>query len=112
MLLRRKACLIRALATPSVTLMVFGLLLLIFPDSASVIIAYGVGGDVEDVGNVFRYDEDRGLHYLGYMASDAWNDDVGACVNFVLSSCALSPDGTRLAVGGCDRLACAFICQL
>lgn len=27
-----------------VTLMVFGLLLLIFPDSASVIIAYGVGG--------------------------------------------------------------------
>lgn len=75
-------------------------------------IAYGVGGDVEDVGNVFRYDEEHGLHYLGYMASDAWNDDVGACVNFVLSSCALSPDGTRLAIGGCDRMACAFVCHL
>ena len=34
---------VRILAMP-VTIMVFGLLLLIFPDSASVIIAYGVGG--------------------------------------------------------------------
>lgn len=34
---------VRHLAMP-VTLMVFGLLLLVFPDSASVIIAYGVGG--------------------------------------------------------------------
>ena len=33
----------KQLAMP-VTLMVFGLLLLIFPDSASVLIAYGVGG--------------------------------------------------------------------
>ena len=34
---------VKQLAMP-VTLIFFGLLLLIFPDSASVIIAYGVGG--------------------------------------------------------------------
>ena len=75
-------------------------------------VAYGGGGDVEDVGNIFRYDEKRGLHYLGYMASDPWDDDVGACANFVLSACAISPDGTRLAVGASDRLACAYVLVL
>ena len=75
-------------------------------------VVYGVGGDVEDVGNVFRYDEKNGLVYLGYLASDAWDDEVGTCVNFVLSSCAVSADGTKLAVGGRDRLACAFIVTL
>ena len=74
-------------------------------------IAYGVGGDVEDVGNVFTYDDARGLRYLGYMASDAWNDDVGATANFVLSACAISPDGERLAVGACDRLASVYVCK-
>ena len=75
-------------------------------------IVYGVGGDVEDIGNVFRYDEKNGLIYLGYVASDVWNDNVGTCVNFVLSSCSLSADASKLAIGGCDRLACVFVLTL
>lgn len=72
---------------------------------------YGVGGDVEDIGNLFTYDEKAGLLYKGYMASDAWNDDIGACANFIPSAIAISPDGSRVAVGGADRLACVFICE-
>lgn len=75
-------------------------------------VAYGVGGDAEDIGNVFRFDDQNGLRYLGYMASDAWNDDAGAAANFVLSACAISPDGTQLAVGACDRLACVYVCEM
>lgn len=40
------------------------------------------------------------------------DDAVGTCANFVLSACALSPDGTRLAVGACDRLACVYVITL
>ena len=75
-------------------------------------IAYGVGGDVEDIGNVFKYTECEGLHYLGYLCCDVANDNVGVCANFVLSSCALSPDGKKLAVGARDRLSCVYVCTL
>ena len=75
-------------------------------------IAYGVGGDEEDIGNVFRYTDEDGLHYLGYMCCDIANDNVGTCANFVLSCCSCSPDGKILAVGTQDRLACAYICTM
>lgn len=75
-------------------------------------ICYGVGGDVEDVGNIFTYDEHNGLRYLGYMSSDPWNDETGSCANFVLSSIAVSPDGAKLAIGACDRLACVYVIDL
>lgn len=74
-------------------------------------VAYGVGGDVEDVGNVFRYTEKEGLQYLGFMSCDVANNDVGTCVNFILSSCVLSPDGKKLAVGACDRMSSVYICE-
>ncbi|MBR5288123.1 MAG: hypothetical protein IKU34_05965 [Clostridia bacterium] len=45
------------------------------------------------------------------MASDVWNDDVGATASFVLSACVVSPDGELLAVGTCDRLASVYICK-
>ena len=75
-------------------------------------VLYGVGGDVEDVGNVFRYDDRNGLVYLGYMASDSWTDSIGTAANFVLSAIAVSPDGKKIAVGACDRLACVYICKM
>ncbi len=75
-------------------------------------VLWGVGGDEEDVGNIFRYDEERGLEYLGYMASDSWTDSVGTAANFVLSAAAVSPDGKKIAVGACDRLACVYICRM
>ena len=75
-------------------------------------VAYGVGGDKEDIGNVFKYTDEEGLIYLGYMCCDVANDQVGVCANFNLSSCAISDDGTKLAIGSDDRLACAYICEL
>jgi len=75
-------------------------------------IAYGVGGDTEDIGNVFRYTEAEGLRYLGYVSCDRPDDDTGTCANFVLSCCALSPDGCTLAIGAADRLSCVYICKM
>lgn len=75
-------------------------------------VAYGVGGDVEDVGNIFKYTDEEGLSYLGCMICDTADNDVGVCANFVLSSCALSPDGTKLAIGAMDRLSCVYICDI
>lgn len=75
-------------------------------------VAYGVGGDTEDIGNVFSYTDNEGLKYLGFMSCDVADDNVGVCANFVLSSCALSPDGTKLAVGAMDRLATVYVCKL
>ena len=75
-------------------------------------VVYGVGGDIEDIGNVFKYTDDEGLIYLGYMCCDKADDEVGVCVNFVLSSCAISPDGKHLAIGGADRLSSVYICEI
>ena len=75
-------------------------------------VVYGVGGDVEDVGNVFKYTDEEGLIYLGTASCDLPDDEVGTCANFVLSSCAVSPDGTTLAVGACDRLACVYVYKI
>lgn len=75
-------------------------------------VVYGVGGDVEDIGNIFKYTEKEGLHYLGCMICDKPNDNVGVCTNFVLSSCAISPDGKHLAIGGADRLSSVYICDI
>lgn len=36
----------------------------------------------------------------------------GVCANFVLSCCALSPDGKTLAIGSADRLYCVYICKM
>ena len=75
-------------------------------------VVYGVGGDVEDIGNVFRYTEKNGLEYLGYMCCDVADDNVGVCANYVLSCCDISKDGKYLVVGSCDRLACVYVCEL
>lgn len=75
-------------------------------------IAYGVGGDTEDIGNVFRYTDTEGLTYLGYVCSDRPDTEAGVCASFVLSACALSPDGKQLAIGACDRLSCIYLCDM
>lgn len=75
-------------------------------------IAYGVGGDAEDIGNVFRYTDAEGLRYLGYISCDRPDDDTGTCANFVLSCCALSPDGCTLAIGAADRLSSVYLCRM
>ena len=75
-------------------------------------VVYGVGGDTGDIGNIFKYTEKEGLTYLGYMCCDKGDDDVGVCANFILSACAISPDGKHLAIGGADRLSCVYVCDI
>lgn len=70
------------------------------PDGSKV---YGVGGHEDDIGMVFSYDETEGLRWLGH-ASYAPPSDDGAFHCSVLSCCAISPDGKRLAIGSDERL--------
>ncbi len=72
-------------------------------------IAYGVGGDQYDVGNLFSYSEKDGLKYLGVTICDRADDDIGTCASFYPTCCAISPDGKTVAVGVGDRLSCVYI---
>ena len=64
---------------------------------------YGVGGHDDDMGMVFSYCEEEGLRWLGHVSYAAPSDD-GAYHCSILSSCAISPDGKRLAIGSDERL--------
>ena len=70
------------------------------PDGSAV---YGVGGDRDDIGILFSYDETNGLRWLGHVSYDAPCAFSPVHCN-VLSACAVSPDGKTLAVGSGDRL--------
>jgi len=70
------------------------------PDGSAV---YGVGGDVDDIGMVFRYDETRGLRWLGHVSYGAPAAFSPVHCN-ILTACAISPDGKMLAIGSGDRL--------
>lgn len=70
------------------------------PDGKKV---YGVGGHDDDMGMVFSYDETEGLRWLGHVSYAAPSDD-GAYHCSILSSCAISPHGKRLAIGSDERL--------
>ena len=75
-------------------------------------VLYGVGGDEEDIGNVFKYTDKEGLKYLGYMNCDRIDDNAGTCANFILTSIAISPDGKKIAVGSGDRLSTVYILEM
>lgn len=69
---------------------------------------YGVAGDPDSLGMIFCYDNENGLHLLG------WNHfEDGAGKESIGVSCepcciAISPDDTRIAVGMRDHLGCAY----
>ncbi len=75
------------------------------PDGRKV---YGVAGDPDSLGMIFVYDSESGLQLLG------WNHfEDGAGEESIGVSCepcciAVSPDGTRIAVGMKDRLGCVY----
>lgn len=72
-------------------------------------IAYGVGGDVEDIGNLFSYNESQGIRYLGVTTCDKADDNVGVCANFIQNAIAISENGEKVAIGAGDRLASVYI---
>ncbi len=78
------------------------------PDGRTV---YGVAGDEEDLGMVFRLTEEKGLELLG-MIHNLSSRLEGPVASNVLSACAISPDGKYLAIGSADRLGMGYLYRL
>jgi len=72
---------------------------------------YGVGGDIDDLGILFTYDDCCGLRWLGHIYHDS-SDYTGSANCTVLSVCTISPDGKKLAIGSGDRLGTVVIYTL
>ncbi|MCI8861095.1 MAG: hypothetical protein HFI20_01250 [Lachnospiraceae bacterium] len=70
------------------------------PDGKKV---FGVGGHEDDMGILFSYDEENGLRWLGHITYDSPSPHSSIHCP-IITSCAVSPDGKRLAVGSGDRL--------
>ena len=79
--------------------------------NAEKTLAWGVAGDDEDMGYIFTYDDKRGLRQLGMLNYDSLGFYRPSASN-VLSSIALSPDESRLAIGGADRLGTVHVIDL
>lgn len=75
------------------------------PDGKTV---YGVAGDPEDLGMVFRYTDEKGLELLGNIAHPSAKLD-GIVASNVLSACCISADGKKLAIGSADRIGTVYI---
>ena len=76
--------------------------------NAARTVAYGVAGDANDLGLVFRYDDVDGAVELGRtLTSEA---KLPGLANSCQPSClALSPDEKSLAIGVADRLGCIYV---
>lgn len=73
---------------------------------------YGVAGDEMDIALLFRWDSKRGLRFLGHMGQGYGEsiDDVFYCT--YVTTCAVSPDGRKLAIGATERLGTVVIYDL
>ena len=73
---------------------------------------YGVAGDEMDIALLFRWDSKQGLRFLGHMGQGYGEsiDDVFYCT--YVTTCAVSPDGKKLAIGATERLGTVVIYDL
>lgn len=75
---------------------------------------WGVAGYEEDLGNLFRYDDKNGLRWLGVVGCNYGAalapEDIFYLHN--LSAVAVSPDGTKLAVGNNERMGTVVVYAL
>ncbi|MEG0769071.1 MAG: hypothetical protein RSG59_04025 [Ruthenibacterium sp.] len=72
---------------------------------------YGVAGDEMDLGCVFRYDDENGLVQLGRVFANSF-ETPAILGSSELSCCALSPDGSTLAIGAQDRMGMLYFYKL
>ena len=73
---------------------------------------WGVAGDDEDMGYIFKYDDKTGLRQVGIINYNIPNFSDGPSVANVLSSVCMSPDEKYLAIGSCDRIAQVHVMTL
>ena len=73
---------------------------------------WGVAGDDEDLGYVFKYDDKTGLNQVGIINYNIPNFSDGPSTANVLSSICMSPDEKYLAVGSIDRIATVHVIVL
>jgi len=74
-------------------------------------VAYGIAGDPDGLGTIFRYDDIRGVRQLGRINFEELGGFPPACSNHY-SCIALNQDGTMLAIGSSDRLGVVYIVTL
>jgi WD40 repeat protein len=79
------------------------------PDKSVV---YGVAGDEEDLGMVFKYDNKNGLQLKGHIKHTSSKGEQGTIVCNYLSCCSISKDGKYLAIASKDRLGTVAIYSL
>ncbi len=71
-------------------------------------IVYGIMGDKDDLGLVFKYTQEKGVEELGILRF-ADGTQPGVVSSSEPSCCDLSDDGKTLAIGVADRLGCVYI---
>lgn len=74
-------------------------------------VCYGVAGDPEDLGMIFRYDDKKGLRQLGKICYNKENG-YGPSASNELSSIVMNKKGDKIAVGSNDRLGVVYIVTL
>ena len=73
---------------------------------------WGVAGYERSVSTVFSFDERDGLKQLGFLTYNSPYFLDGPTASNLLTSIALSPDETMLAVGGGDRIGSVHLIRL
>lgn len=76
--------------------------------NAAGTVVYGVGGDVSDLGTVFRYTPEAGVEDLGCLHFDL-EQDPGIFCSCQPVCCHVSPNGNYVAIGTADRLGSVYL---
>jgi hypothetical protein len=74
-------------------------------------VCYGVGGDPESLGSIFRYDDKNGLKELGTIFYDG-GEGRSSSLSTEFSSIVVNPVSGKLAIGARDRLGVVYIVTL
>lgn len=73
---------------------------------------WGTAGSDDDLGTVFYYDDRVGLRQLGHLIYNIHGYFDGPSASNILSSIAVSPDESLIAVGGADRMGAVHLARL
>ncbi len=72
---------------------------------------YGVAGYEKGACNMFKYDDENGVEQLGYVPKVFAKNGRNVCI-FNATTMEISPDKTRIAIGGADELSGVIVIKL